>query len=60
MTPHIILIMQENYLIPIDFMDDLCVCKDDGSVMVFGSLESADSYREQHSIDGKIVELPTY
>tara|TARA_R110000868_G_scaffold411651_1_gene706728 strand:+ start:385 stop:570 length:186 start_codon:yes stop_codon:yes gene_type:complete len=61
MIPHIILIMQEKELSPIDWVDDLCVCeREKGSVKIFPSLESAVSYRDEHAIDGKVVELPVY
>jgi len=60
MTPHIILIMQEKDFTQIDFVDDLCVCNIEGSVMIFPDLESAVSYRDEHTIDGKVVELPVY
>ena len=60
MNPHIILIMQDKDFTPIDFIDQLCVCNEEGSVTVFPDLESAVNYRDDHTIDGKVVELPIY
>lgn len=59
--PCIILIMQNIRGVDnIAWLDDLCVTKDDGDVMVFPNVTAADHYREDNSIDGKIVTLPIY
>ena len=60
MIPHIILIMQDKDFTPIDWVDHLCVCDKNGSVKIFSDLETAVSYRDEHTIDGKVVELPVY
>lgn len=52
--------MQEKELYPIDWVDHLCVCNTNGSVKIFKDLEAAVSYRDEHTIDGKVVELPVY
>lgn len=60
MIPHIILIMQTKDFEPIAFVEDLCVCNEDGNISIFPDFESAVKYREEHTIDGKIVGLPVY
>lgn len=60
MIPHIILIMQSKDFEPIAFVEDLCVCNEDGNVAVFPDKESAVNYRDENAIDGKVVELPVY
>ena len=52
--------MQDKDFTPIDWVDHLCVCDKNGSVKIFSDLETAVSYRDEHTIDGKVVELPVY
>ena len=40
--------------------EDLVVLTEDGNVAIFMNFEDASDFRDEHSIDGQCVELPTY
>lgn len=67
MAKWIILIMQhEEALNPVmnEWKDicDIAVCGGvlEDELMIFDSLDEAAYYRDEHTIDGQIIELPTY
>ncbi len=44
------------------FMDDMIIgnSAEDDKPLCFNTLDEADEYREEHTIDGKTIELPLY
>jgi hypothetical protein len=49
----------EEYLLHGTLVCDDLIYSDSGlTPLLFNSLEAADAYREEHEIDGSIVELP--
>jgi hypothetical protein len=61
--PHIILVMEnESYFKDksIESVEDIAHCHKDGSLMIFDSFDDAKDYQEEHTISGRVAELPTF
>ena len=41
-------------------LSDLFLCDKYGNLMLFNSSDLADEFREEHAIDGQIIEIPFY
>lgn len=52
--------MQTKNFDPISFVEDMCICNEEGNVAIFPNFQSAVDYREKHEIDGKVIEIPVY
>ena len=41
-------------------IEDIAHCTIDGDLMMFDSLDEAADYRDEHTINGLLIELPIY
>lgn len=42
------------------YISDIIVTNEDGTMMIFDSLDEASIYQEEHDISGECFELPCY